>query len=184
MAKTMTRSKTTKAKKPKKNAESRTNARPRDVVIREANRRLDAIERQRESLRDQEKMIKNSLIKGELGESPVNFMAARRLAKMDPAKRAGLFGAIREQFQVAKDGGTVDFLKVMEEEDRKVVADLTAKLDQTEEAAEAQGREAGAQMVSMAENPYPPKSKHSAAWDRGHRAGLMDRLTGPTAAAE
>lgn len=168
------KNKTTKTKAKKQSPLA--NARPRDAVIREANRRLDKIEKAREVLTDQEKIIKATLVKGELGMKVGHFMAARKLRTMDGGERHSLLVAIREQFTAMKDTDKkqVNFLEVMEQEDKRALEDLNQKLNQTEEAAFEQGKEAGLSQASMTDNPYPPKSKHYIAWDNGYKAGLLE----------
>lgn len=153
--------------------------RDRAVVFREANRKLDSISVRRQALADEEKVVKQTLIKGELGMKVKHFMAGRELAAMDPELRSDLFGAIREHFDATtKDGQQVDFLKVMQEADEKAVAARPMPISLEPVQAYEAGMAAGKTLNSRDDNPYD-KQRHTLLykkWVDGHHDGLMDTL--------
>lgn len=161
--------------------------RDRAVVFREANRKLDSIAVRRQALADEEKVVKQTLIKGELGMKVKHFMTGRELAAMDPEVRSDLFGAIREQFAATtKAGEQVDFLKIMQEEDEALIAARPMPISLEPVEAYEAGRKVGLARGSREDNIYD-KQRHSLLfkkWNEGHHDGLMDSLTaGGTEAA-
>lgn len=188
MAKVLKKTSTKKKAKTKSGHNQQSHdKRDRAVVFREVNRKLDSIAVRRQALADEEKVIKQTLIKGELGMKVKHFMVGREYAAMDPEFRSDLFGAIREQFDATtKDGQQVDFLKVMQEADEKAVALRPMPISLEPVQAYDAGVVVGKARGPREDNPYD-KQRHTLLWKRwrdGFHDGLMDSLAeGGTEAA-
>lgn len=191
MARTMTKGprrgrKPTKAKGA--DAPAKPNKRERPVVIREAIRVFQQIEKERDDLNARAKATTNMLIKGELGMTKKNFFASYGELLLEADERTELFATKKEIFQAMKQGDKVqiDFLEAMESADRDVIAARPVVVNVDPVMAESDGYEAAIAAKSMSDNPFDAKKqpKIYAAWDLGHHRGLVKRLEGMPSASE
>lgn len=158
------------------------NQRDRQAIIRKSAAEEDSFDAKIKELQDQKKAMLARNIKTGLGMTLKAYRTARFLQKMDLGVRADYLSDIREATSALKVGESLNFLDVIEQSDRKVLAVIEEKQQAIQDPYEA-GKAAGLEAKSMAENPFPPKSKQFKSWDQGHHDGLMEKLTGGGSAA-
>lgn len=115
-------------------------------------------------------------IKGRLGMTLKAYKTSTMLLDMDPGKRADFLTDVREASAALKVGDQLDFMAVIEKNDRDALHEFETKAIQLGNPYEA-GRALGLKGGSRADNPYPLKSKEFKKFDEGHHDGLIEKLT-------
>lgn len=177
--------KTTTATKPETQTSSVStfdNQRDRAALIRKTVADIAALDAKIEALQAEKRGIKNERIKGKLGMKVKDFNFAANYHDMERDSRADFTSTLREVSSALKTGETINFLDVIEKQDRDILATIEQNRDAIQDPYEA-GRQAGLEVRSQSDNPFPAKSKQFRDWDRGHHDGVIQKLTGGGSAA-